>query len=70
MILTCERHGNNKVYRLRDEHTGNIAEERISKRDYVACSNDGNVWYVDRRLAEKDDRDLRRRNVVFLTEKG
>lgn len=68
MKLTKKVQGRNKVYRLRDEALGIITHERISVRDYVACTEDGEVWYADRALAEKDARDSRRRKVVFITE--
>jgi hypothetical protein len=68
MKLTKKVQGRNKVYRLRDEAIGIITHERVSVRDYVACTEDGEVWYADRALAEKDARDSRRRKVVFITE--
>lgn len=68
MELTKKVQGRNKVYRLRDEALGIITHERVSVRDYVACTEDGLVWYADRELAETDARDTRRRKVVFLTE--
>lgn len=59
MILTKAIQGQNKVYQLRD-NAGAV--------DYVACTTDGQVWYVDLALAKKDAKDIRRRDVVFLTE--
>lgn len=70
MKLTKKVQSRNKVYRLRDEALGIITHERVSVRDYVACTEDGEVWYADRALAEKDARDSRRRKVVFVTEEG
>lgn len=70
MVLTKKMQGRNKVYRLRDEASGAITNERVSVRDYVACTEDGQVWYADRALAVKDSKDVRRRKVVFLTSEG
>ena len=47
MKLTKKMQGRNKVYRLRDEALGIIPHERVSVRDYVACTEDGQVWYAD-----------------------
>ena len=69
MTLTKSQHGCNNVYQLRDPQ-GAVTEERISKNNYVACTTDGQVWYVDLALATKDSKDVRRRNVVFLTSEG
>lgn len=69
MTLTKEVRGLNKVYQLRDK-AGAVTEERVSKNDYVACTEDGQVWYVNLALALKDSKDVRRRKVVFLTSEG
>jgi hypothetical protein len=66
--LTKARMGQNRVYRLFETGVFKVICTRINKRDYVACSADGSIWYVDRKLAEKDAKDRRRQDVVFLTE--
>lgn len=54
LILTKTAKGKKFIYEVKNE-TGEIKAQRISARDYVACTADGNMFFGRRDLIGKGE---------------
>lgn len=56
LILTKEKVNENKYsYKVREAASGIVHAERVSERDYIACTADGELWFTDEAAAQRKE---------------